>query len=85
MNTSSRFAELRQVHQVHVNGVLPHNHSDVMGPTVHRALAKSVPQPAEDSLVLQNRGSRVRYCNTWIRRIGGYDRPAELTVRTSRR
>ncbi|HUA82299.1 MAG TPA: DUF1080 domain-containing protein [Bryobacteraceae bacterium] len=51
------------------NGVLVQLHQEVMGPTVHRALAKYVPQPAEDSLMLQNHGNRVRYRNIWIRRI----------------
>jgi hypothetical protein len=32
-------------------------------------LAKYVPQPAEDSLMLQNHGNAVRYRNIWIRRV----------------
>jgi len=51
------------------NGVLVQLHQEVMGPTVHRQLAKYVPQPGEDSLQLQNHGNRVRYRNIWIRRI----------------
>jgi hypothetical protein len=51
------------------NGVLVQLHKEVMGPTVHRQLAKYAPQPAEDSLKLQNHGNRVRYRNIWIRRI----------------
>ena len=58
-----------------LNGVLIQNHKDLMGPTVYRALAKYVPQPAEDSLVLQNHGNPVRYRNIWARRILGYDSP----------
>lgn len=58
---------------VFLNGVLLHNRQEVMGPTVHRALAKYVPQPAEDSLVLQDHGNPVRYRNIWIRRLHGYD------------
>jgi hypothetical protein len=54
---------------VFLNGVLLHNRKEVMGPTVHRALAKYVPQPAEDSLMLQNHGNAVRYRNIWIRRL----------------
>ena len=60
---------------VFLNGVLLHNHKELMGPTVHRALAKYVAQPAEDSLVLQDHQQPVRYRNIWIRRLGGYDRP----------
>lgn len=51
------------------NGVLVQNHREAMGPTVHREVAKYVPQPAEDSLVLQNHGNAVRYRNIWIRRL----------------
>jgi hypothetical protein len=60
---------------VFLNGVLVQNHREVMGPTVHRALAKYEPQPAEDSLVLQDHGNPVRYRNIWIRRLRGYDQP----------
>jgi hypothetical protein len=54
---------------VFLNGVLLHHHMEVMGPTVHRALAKYVPQPAEDALVLQDHQQPVRYRNIWIRRL----------------
>jgi len=60
---------------VFLNGVLLHNHKASMGPTVYRQVAHYVPQPAEDSLVLQNHNSRVRFRNIWIRRLGGYDEP----------
>jgi hypothetical protein len=58
---------------VFLNGVLLHHHREVMGPTVHRALAKYAPQPAEDALVLQDHQQPVRYRNIWIRRLRGYD------------
>ena len=60
---------------VFLNGVLLHNRQELMGSTVHRALPKYMPQPAEDSLVLQDHGDPVRYRNIWIRRLGGHDRP----------
>ncbi len=60
---------------VFLNGVLLHDHQEAMGPTVHRALAKYAPQPAGDSLVLQDHGNPVRYRNIWIRRLHGYDQP----------
>ena len=60
---------------VFLNGVLLHNRKELMGPTVHRALAKYVEQPAEDSLVLQDHQQPVRYRNIWIRRLHGYDQP----------
>jgi hypothetical protein len=51
------------------NGVLIQRHQELMGPTVHRALAQYTEQPAEDSLVLQDHGQPVRYRNIWIRRL----------------
>ena len=58
---------------VFLNGVLLHNRKELMGPTVHRALANYAPQPAEDALVLQDHQQPVRYRNIWIRRLRGYD------------
>jgi hypothetical protein len=58
-----------------LNGVLQHNRKEIMGPTQHRILAKYEPQPAEDSLGLQNHGNPDRYRNIWIRRLRGYDQP----------
>jgi hypothetical protein len=60
---------------VFLNGVLMHNRKELMGPTVHRALASYAVQPAEDSLVLQDHQQPVRYRNIWIRRLRGYDSP----------
>jgi hypothetical protein len=60
---------------VFLNGVLLHNRKELMGPTVHRQLAKYTSQPAEDSLVLQDHGNPVRYRNIWIRRLTTYDEP----------
>ena len=59
---------------VFLNGVLLHHRKEVMGPTGHRALTSYRPQPAEDSLVLQDHQQPVRYRNIWIRRLAGYDR-----------
>jgi len=58
---------------VFLNGVLMHNRKEIMGPTVHRALAKYEPQPLEDALVLQDHQQPVRYRNMWIRRLPQYD------------
>jgi hypothetical protein len=58
---------------VFLNGVLLHNRQPSMGPMVYRQVAHYSAQPAEDSLVLQNHNSRVRYRNIWIRRLAGYD------------
>jgi hypothetical protein len=60
---------------VFMNGVLLHNRKEMMGPTVHRQLAQYVPQPDEDSIVLQDHQTPVRYRNIWVRRLATYDRP----------
>jgi hypothetical protein len=60
---------------VFLNGVLLHNRKESMGPTEYRKLAHYVPQPAEDSLLLQNHGCKDRFRNIWIRRLAGYDQP----------
>jgi hypothetical protein len=56
-----------------LNGVLLHHRKELMGPTVHRALARYSPQPAEAPLILQDHQQPVRYRNIWIRRLRGYD------------
>jgi len=60
---------------VFLNGVLLHNHKEMMGQTIYRAVAKYEPHPAEESLVLQNHRNPVRYRNIWVRRLSGYDQP----------
>lgn len=60
---------------VFLNGVLLHNRKESMGPMVYRQVAHYSPQPAEDSLLLQNHNSKVRFRNIWVRRLAGYDQP----------
>jgi hypothetical protein len=60
---------------VFLNGVLLHNRKEVMGVTAHRQFPKYVPQPAEESLVLQNHNGSERFRNIWVRRLSGYDQP----------
>jgi hypothetical protein len=57
------------------NGVLLHNRKESMGPMIYRQVAHYAPQPAEDSLMLQNHSQPVRYRNIWIRRLKSYDQP----------
>jgi hypothetical protein len=60
---------------VFFNGVMVHNRKESLGPMVYRQVAHYVPQPAEDSLELQDHHNPVRYRNIWIRRTRAYDQP----------
>lgn len=59
---------------VFLNGVLLHNRKELMGATVHRALAKYAPH-GEEAIVLQDHSNPVRYRNIWVRRLRAYDVP----------
>jgi hypothetical protein len=53
---------------VFLNGVLLHLRRELMGGTVHRALAQYKPH-GEESIVLQDHQNPVRYRNIWVRRL----------------
>jgi len=57
------------------NGILVHNHQEILGAAIHRKVATYKPHGAEEPLSLQDHGQIVRYRNIWIRRIKGYDQP----------
>ncbi len=57
------------------NGVLVHNHQEIIGAAVHRRVAKYTPHGPEEPLSLQDHGQTVRYRNIWIRRLRPYDEP----------
>jgi hypothetical protein len=52
-----------------LNGVVVQNHTELLGPTVYRAAAKYIAQPAEDAILIQNHNSPVRFRNIWARRL----------------
>ncbi|HEY3324644.1 MAG TPA: DUF1080 domain-containing protein [Planctomycetota bacterium] len=55
------------------NGVLVHNHTEILGAMAHRALPKYTEHPPKGPLLLQEHGNAVRYRNIWIRPIKDYE------------
>lgn len=57
------------------NGVLVHNHAELLGDSSHRQLPKYSPHPPRGRLFLQDHGDPVRYRNIWYRELKSYDEP----------
>ena len=55
------------------NGLLVHDHIELLGSTDVLPIAKYEPHAAEESLVLQGHVGPARFRNIWIRRLRGYD------------
>jgi len=57
------------------NGVVVHNHAELLGNSNHRALPNYQAHPPQGSLHLQFHGHPVRYRNIWYRPLKDYDQP----------
>jgi hypothetical protein len=60
---------------VMVNGVVVHNHAELLGTSNHQQLPSYTPHPPKGSVVLQDHGDPVRYRNIWYRELKDYDQP----------
>lgn len=57
------------------NGVVLHNHTELMGPTRHKSAPAYEPHEATGGIGLQDHGDLVRFRNIWVREIKDYDEP----------
>jgi hypothetical protein len=57
------------------NGVVVHNHAELLGDSLHRQLPVYTPHPPRGPLFLQDHGNPVRYRNIWYRELKDYDQP----------
>lgn len=57
------------------NGVVVHNHTQILGSMAHRQVPSYQPHGPRGPLVLQDHDNPVRYRNIWIRELKDYDQP----------
>jgi hypothetical protein len=55
------------------NGLVVHDHVELLGSTDTLPIAKYQPHPEEEPFLLQGHAGPVRYRNIWIRRLQAYD------------
>ena len=55
------------------NGVVVHNHQEIIGQMAHRIHKPFEPHAPQAPLVIQNHDVPVRYRSIWVRKLGTYD------------
>ncbi|CAN5743786.1 DUF1080 domain-containing protein [soil metagenome] len=55
---------------MHHNGVVVHNHVELLGPMAYRALPEYRPHGPKGPILLQDHGNPVRFRNIWVRELG---------------